>query len=60
MNADLEEEEDGADLSEELRLNPHLVPAEHRRPHDEPTQDLSDQRGLANPLEQLVADLCGE
>jgi len=57
LEADLEQEEDDADLGEQLGLGIDLVDAQDRGPGHHSAQNLADHRRLADPAEDLVAHL---
>ena len=57
LEAHLEQEQDDADLGEQLRLGVDLVDAEDGGTGHDAAQDLADDRWLADPAEDLVPDL---
>ena len=57
LEADPEEEEDDAELGEDAQHLADLDPAEDRGADEDAAEDLADDRRLADPLEQLVAEL---
>ena len=60
LEADPEQQEDDAQLGEDLEHLAGLDEPEHRRPDQHAGEDLPDEAGLAEPLEQLLAGLRGE
>ena len=57
LQADPEEQEDDAELGEDPQHLADLDQAEHRGTDQNPAEDLADDRRLADPLEDLVAEL---
>ncbi len=60
LQPDPEEQEDDAELGEDPQHLVDLDQPQHRRPDQEPAEDLADDRRLPDPLEDLVAELGGD
>ena len=57
LEADLEQQQDDAELRERLQRLAGVDPAEHRRADDDARDDLADDRGNVHPVGELGRDL---
>ncbi len=57
LDSHLEEEQNHADLGEQLSLSIDFVDPKDSRTGRDTAEDLADHRGLAEPSEHLVAEL---
>ena len=60
LEPDPEQQEDDAELGEDLEHLAEVDEPEDGRPDEDAGEDLADDRRLVDPLEQLVAELRGE